>query len=392
MQIFLFDIDGVLVAPRGYRQGIWTLLEKYAAQWNFKGCLPGEREIALLESVQITSEWDQIPICLACMLEAGLSSHSGENDFSLDDVPQRIFLGLSNDGGPDYREKIQAIAALPRDGRAISAVLLETGEVFPRLFQRSVYAELFGYTRDVRRSRVTRSFQTLELGNRAFQDTYQMPAEFEAEGLLMTHDRALLSGRSAAGLLRRRARGDLRIATITARPSLPDGLGPNEKYGYSPEANLALRVAGLADIPCIGFGELSWLAGQLRLEADSLLKPNRYHALAGILAACGLAGREAVREAYFLHQPGLDAGKILDVLKATPGEPLEVNVFEDTPVGVISVRAAVERLNKSGIPAVAHAWGITQNADKSAALEAAGAAVFPSIQEALAAALPGWEA
>jgi hypothetical protein len=67
-----------------------------------------------------------------------------------------------------------------------------------------------------------------------------------------------------------------------------------------------------------------------------------------------------------------------------------VHIFEDTPVGVISARSAVEWLNKLQISAEIQAWGITQNQDKIAALTASGAWVFPSIEAALTAALAGW--
>lgn len=383
MQIFLFDIDGVLIQQRGYRQGVDLLIREFADRWGFRGNLPGEEEINLLESLRVTNEWDHIPICLACILEEGLALIPFEgSNFSLKDITPEVMKSFSVPLRIDYRRKIQAIGSLDGNAGAISDRLLETDSIFPRLFPHRAYRDLFAHTRDVQRSWITRRFQLLELGSRYFRSAYRIEPEFECEGLLLSSDISMLPAETAAGLLQRRETGELRIAAMTARPSVPDGLDAD---GYSPEAQLGLQLAGLAGVPCIGFGELCWLADQTRAVPDAFLKPHRVHALAAIAAACGMDGRSAMQTAYRADADG--AAEDFRFLSAGSNGPVEITIFEDTPVGVISARAAVEHLNEMGIPAVFHARGIARNEDKRAALEALGASVFPSIREALAATL-----
>ncbi len=386
LKVLLFDIDGVLVKPLGYRQGVRTVLKEFAGSWGFSGRLAGEEEIALLEAQQITSEWDQIPICLACLLEEGLAKCVVKPaDFSLDEVPPRLFQDLPASNPVDYRGKILEIGSLPRDHAVLSDQLLRNEAIFPNLFAYRAYQDLFANTRDVQRSLVTRRFQLVELGSQVFTEIYHIRADFETQGLLVTSDIRLIPEDWTAALLRRRKMGEIFMAAISARPSRPDDLRGDEEHNYSPEAELGLRVAGLSEIPCIGFGELTWMAEKVHTEADNLLKPNRIHALAGIAAALGSDSLAAMQAAYQLDQAR--SGEDLESLNAKGIGPVEVHIFEDTPVGVLAVKSAVAHLNSLGIPAVCHAWGVTENIDKRAALAAVGAQVHSSIQEALYAAI-----
>ncbi|GAP14964.1 hypothetical protein LARV_02744 [Longilinea arvoryzae] len=385
LKIYLFDIDGVLVKPLGYRQGVRTVLQEYAERWGVRGRLAGEEEISLLESQQITSEWDQIPICLACMLDEGLDhSASRPADFSIDEVPPALFDRDSASVAIDYRRKITAIGLLPKDNRALSDQLLKDDSIFPNLFPYRAFRDLFANTRDVLKSKTTRRFQLLELGSQVFSETYHLPADCETEGLLVTRDISLIPADVAADLLRKRKKGEIEMSAISARPSRPDGLFSDPEHSYSPEAELGLRVAGLSGIPCIGFGELVWLAEKVHTEADSLLKPNRIHALAGMAAASGLDSLSAMQAAYDLDQAG--SQESISLIFGTAQRPVEVHIFEDTPVGVLAAKSAVEYLNELGILASFHAWGITENVDKCAALTDAGAVVFSSIRDAIEAA------
>lgn len=382
LPILLFDIDGVLVNPLGYRLGVQAVQQEFAQRWGFYGRLAGEEEIALLEARQITSEWDQIPICLACLLEEGLARFPGvQADFSLDSVPPELFADNSTSDPVDYRRRILAIGALPKFSGALSDQLLQSDAIFPNLFHYNAYRDLFGHTRDVRRSSTTCRFQQLELGSKVFAETYHLPVDRESEGLLLTSDVSLIPADLAQDLLERRKKGEFAMAAISARPSRPDELPGDEEHNYSPEAELGLQVAGMSEIPCIGFGELTWLAEKVHVHADDLIKPNRIHALAGIAAAQEVDSLSAMQAAYLLdHARTKEDAKALD---AKIMRPVAVHIFEDTPVGVLAVQAAVQRLNELGIPAVYRAWGITENSDKRAALTATGAQVFSSIREAI---------
>ncbi|NTV84159.1 MAG: hypothetical protein HGA23_07660, partial [Bacteroidales bacterium] len=87
--VFIFDLDGVLVQPGGYRQGITATMRYFTQSWGLEALAPDEEAIALCESHGITSEWDIVPICLAGLLETLLHHNIGLNlpdhpDLSLD--------------------------------------------------------------------------------------------------------------------------------------------------------------------------------------------------------------------------------------------------------------------------------------------------------------------
>ena len=62
---------------------------------------------------------------------------------------------------------------------------------------------------------------------------------------------------------------------------------------------------------------------------------------------------------------------------------LDVHVFEDSPIGVRAAYRAVEMLRGQGIQVELHAWGIAEHPDKVRALQAAGATVFPDVNQGL---------
>jgi len=75
-RVFLFDLDGVLVAPLGYRAAIHATLEHFTRRMGLGDCTsPGEEAIARFESISMTSEWDIVPTCLAAILDALLAEH-----------------------------------------------------------------------------------------------------------------------------------------------------------------------------------------------------------------------------------------------------------------------------------------------------------------------------
>ena len=148
-----------------------------------------------------------------------------------------------------------------------------------------VLSELLGNTRDVRRSPTTRIFQQLILGSETFTRVYGLQAEIQSGSYLQAMDRPLLTPVSRDFL-----RGGMReerfyCAGLTLRPSLPPVQNKNGNAIYSPETELARHFIGLDSMPIIGYGEMNWLAEQLGLEADSLIKPAPYQALTALASA-----------------------------------------------------------------------------------------------------------
>ena len=164
----------------------------------------------------------------------------------------------------------------------------------------------------------------------------------------------------------------LHLAAFTARPSAPPREVPALPLGYAPEAEIALDLIGLPDIPLISFGKLQYLGEQRGYAPEVLLKPSPVQALAGIAAA--LTGNEwaALQAACDWHE----TGKLKGVLAELPYS-FNVTIVEDTLGGVRSVRVAGEILQKAGLDVTVRAYGLTSgSAAKSAAFEQAGVPHF----------------
>ena len=193
---------------------------------------------------------------------------------------------------------------------------------------------------------------------------------------------------------------NLHLALCTARPSMPPvGIevpGP----GYSPEAEQALELVGFGPIPLIGAGRLLYIAAAHDVSFNLLIKPSPFQAAAAILAAVSGNEQEGLLKALSVcQQAGILPGQI-DPSRVTgagvldsfynlvrPGQPLPVHIFEDSPIGLRSVQQAGVLLNLSGFPVSVHAWGIATNPAKIKALQAAGADVYPDINQAIRAIL-----
>jgi hypothetical protein len=87
---------------------------------------------------------------------------------------------------------------------------------------------------------------------------------------------------------------------------------------------------------------------------------------------------QALTWAYEIyHDPSQENHKILP-------SRFQLHVFEDSTLGIISCRSAVELLEKIGYQIEMHAWGISSNPQKANSLEAAGVTVFPDVNEVIA--------
>jgi hypothetical protein len=131
--------------------------------------------------------------------------------------------------------------------------------------------------------------------------------------------------------------------------------------GYAPEAELALELVGLSDIPLMSFGKLEYIAARHGLEPETLLKPSPFHALAGVLAAWTGEELSALNAAHDWHKSGVLNGAFGKLPKAC-----ELIVVEDTLGGIRSTRAAGEILQKAGFDVTVRAFGLTAGSEAKA--------------------------
>lgn len=370
-RILLFDLDGVLVNPLGYRAALRASVNHFRAQWGWQPDTLPEEEIALFEAHGITSEWDMLPLILASQLE----------QTALEGARLPMSLPTGADGGPPAPRKRAALRARlgtlqtnlhPGEHPSQAALRLNLFPHLPRPLQNALLAN----TRHIQNSQTTRVFQHFVLGDSGYAQTYGKAAEFPSPSLLREKDQPLLSTEWRAPLIAEHAAQRLYYAAITARPSLPPrGIVP--PLGFPPEAELALACIGLPQMPLIGYGRLQYLAQQVGGEAEQFLKPSPVQALAAILAALGEPENRALFDALTIERE-----KRLNHRLAAFGD-YEIVVFEDSPGGIRAGLQATARLRDLGVAAHFTGYGITTNPDKLRVLENLGARVFPSINEAL---------
>jgi len=401
-RVFLFDLDGVLVEPRGYRAAIHATLEHFTRRMGLGDCYPGEEAIARFESISMTSEWDIVPTCLAAILDALLAEHpSLKLPDNLEDAcaylcqqnlpaPQVDLTSLTQRLGDAYYGGTYADLELVLSGhstyRSEPPAIAESckeSPLFAHLSGHPLLNDLLARTRQVTLSPTTRLFQTFALGSAAFTQVYGVPAEIDTPSFLKEYDQPLILPQTRASLLHTWQAGALDLAVYTARPSLPGENDSQQRNSYSPEAELALEVVGMTGVPLVGYGQICHLAELCGRSPDEMVKPSPVQALAAIGTAVRRQALPALLAAESLvfgdrNDRNADGSAYFRSLPA-----LEIHVFEDAAGGVRAVCQAADLLIACGCPVTVHAWGITTNPTKSATLRQAGAEVFPDINTTL---------
>jgi len=388
-RVFLFDLDGTLVEPRGYRLALEAALNRFTRRMGIGDQYPGEETISLFEAQNVTSEWDILPLCLSAILDALLD---GGPALELPgDLLQACDTLRACEAAPprvDYPALALRLGAQFQEGQLFSELALAlcrpeaANPLFPRLQGHPLLEALLGRTRDVRASPVTRIFQQFVLGSEVYEQIYGLPWELPTPcpSFLRAYDRPLLEASLREALLARWQEGSLDLAAFTIRPSLLRGEQPSRGLPYSPEAEFVLRDLGLEAIPLVGYGQVCRLAEIAGISPSQAAKPSTIQALGAIGAAITrdelqamLAAERWVNYGESAHFAGLPA--------------LEIHVFEDSAASIRAVRQAAGMLSGICIPAEVHAWGIAHNPAKAAALQAAGATVCADVNEAVQAAL-----
>jgi hypothetical protein len=358
-KVLLLDIDGVLVRPGGYRAALHATLNYFVNLMGLPHFEFPEEKLAGLERRGITSEWDMVPLLLG-VLWNDILSHQAVTDLPVD-VPSATFrIGQNLDGYVPSDLVIPDFDLVP--GQYPADTVLQS-ELFPCIPE-ELRTNLLHRSRDVRFSQTMRMFQQYTLGSRAFTQTYNLPAEVETESLLHKHDKSNIND-----TIREKLRQPgIHLTAFTARPSAPPREVTAPPLGYAPEAEIALDLVGLSDIPLISFGKLQYLGEQRGYDPEFLLKPSPVQALAGIAAALTESEWPALKAACDWHEKG----QLKGILTKLP-QSFNVTIVEDTLGGIRSVWAAGEILKDAGLNVTVRAFGLTSgSATKSAAFEGAG--------------------
>lgn len=362
MKLLIFDMDGVLLKPLGYHRALQDTVRLAARSMGYGDIGLREDQIARFEALGISSEWHSSALCLATLtLEKQKDGQSESQDFD------------PSSGDLDLEELFSVIAsqpmgqpALERAKSAIEHIAAKTG-IPPHLA-----IEIVSSSESIVNSTTMNIFQELILGSETFETIYQKKARFQTESYLMKFDLDLLTKESADKVLGWASQPGQGAAIMTNRPSI--GLPGGES---APDADMGASLVGLDTLPLVGFGEITWLAAQMGMDAGALAKPAWQHAMTAILAAGGWTMEESLRYAGTSPETWRQAD-----LQHLQGST--ITVFEDTPGGLVSVQEAVNMLGNVDLQVEVRKIGIAAEEQKNLALAAQGAAVYPSLNRALA--------
>lgn len=353
-RIILLDIDGVLVQPGGYRAALRATVQRFVGDIKIE-----EDVLTDLEKRGISSEWDMAPLIIASYLDMVLSKHPMPN------LPDEVS-AAAQQIKQQYPLNLPVPPSIPGFDLVIGQYPAETAfhvGCFKHLPEK-LRRKLLNDSRNVHKSETMRTFQLFSLGSKNYTETYQLPAEFEAESLLLKKDRTNIN----ASVRARLKHPNNHLVAFTARPSLPPREVGGATLGYAPEAELALDLVGLKDIPLMAFGKLEYIAAQHGLDPAILVKPSPFQALAAILAAWNGDEISALQAAHDWH----DTGKLKSGFSELPSA-FELVVVEDTMGGIRSACAAGEILQDAGFDVHFRPFGLTSNSKaKAEAFKKAG--------------------
>jgi phosphoglycolate phosphatase-like HAD superfamily hydrolase len=326
-KIIIFDMDGVLLAPRGYHLALQETVRLGAAELGYPNTTLTDADIAQFEGLGISSEWHSSAASLSMMAFGG--------ELSLDGLFESL-----------KRQPVN----IPARIRLESAIEEIAGDA-----QRILESETI-------QSPSTRTFQELILGSADFERIYEIESSLNVESYLLQFDKPLLEADVKKRLFAWLENPEHGCVVMTNRPS-----------SEMPDADYGLRLVGLEGLPLVGNNDIQWVAEQVGGETAQFLKPNAAHALAALLRSTGRGLQESLLGAHALMNgasvDGLDVGEIV--------------VFEDTPGGLISVGAMGELLREQGMDVMVKKMGITNSPVKGEFLRMQGAEVFDDVNKAL---------
>jgi len=330
-----------------------------------------EEKLAELEKRGIFREWDMVPLLLATLWN-DILSHRPSLKLPADLYSAAAEIGRNVNGYIPRELVIPEFEYIA--GQYPAEAALQHG-CFP-FIPMDLRINILSQSRNVNFSQTMRLFQHYSLGSRVFCQTYDLPAEVDTESFLHTHDRSNVNDDICAKL----RQPNIYLAGLTARPSAPPREVHDSHFGYAPEAEIALELVGLADIPLIAFGKLEYLAAQRGLDPGELIKPSPVHALAATVAA--LTGNEW----FGLQSAGdwFQTGELNSVFADLPRE-FELFVVEDTLGGIRSTQAAGEIFRQAGFDVTTRAIGLTSgSASKIEAFTQAGVPYFENWEALIA--------
>lgn len=377
--ILLFDVDGVLIHPAGYKVALRRTIDYFAGLMGLPVINFSDDEISIFEACGLTNEWDSAAFCVGVMLSQALRKNPDLQADTLDATFANIGKSANALPRPDFVSMVRQVAARNLNGEAPTpyalAYLQESANPNIHPLLQNFLGDI--YSMDTPTTRIQ---QVHTLGSEGFAKTYGADAPFESDSALLVHDVALLSDASKAALLKWREHPDHDFVVFTARPSLPPADANADPIGYAPEGDFAVELLGFHSVPLIGAGRMQWLALHYKRTPGEYIKPYPVQALAAIGAAISGKEAESLHAAAILFEEKRLTGPLSQLTE----QPNQVTVFEDSTGGIRATRLAVELLREAGVEIEFQAIGVSSHADKQAALRQVANYVYNDVNEGLA--------
>ena len=388
--LYLLDIDNVLIYPGGYRESFSRTINYFMRAMGWKDSNSHQSAAQVFEAHGITNEWDMSAICLSGLFVAAAQKIPDMNfsDSVLDALEIVKTLGLPRKE-VNFSQLAREVAAEMEPSETHLPTLAA-----PRVFDRIVRStcdpkshesinalldHILSNARDIERSRTMSIFQNYAIGSANFVKTYSIPSPFETSSLIVEHDVPVLSTSNCERLLSASVKKEIKPVVFTARPSLPPRGVQDEAHYYSPEAELAVELVGLDSIPMIASGRTEWLAWEIGADPHTFIKPALVHALAAIGAAISGDEIAGLMAAHMFLYKGILNSPLSDLI----GCELKVTVFEDSYRSIDSVSKVLDLLHEFGVQSSLIAKGIAVNHEKRKLLYESGAALFDDVNSAI---------
>lgn len=374
--ILLFDMDGVLLFPKGYNRALQISVNLVGRNLGIANPQLDMKHISTFEAAGVTHVWDLMVIFTAFQLiQVWKLDPSARVPDNINLNPKKFVIN----GTMDYTKFIQKLDLSGIQPLAYAEAILANLEASLSVEQTDYLKLILFGGQDLCASPVLPLLQEYILGSQEYSQTYNCASQLNTESIPLKYNQTALTEYSLDKLTTWLESPFHHAAIFTNRPSKPpDGV---LRFFSTPEAEIGANSIGLQKIPIIGVGSLAWLAEQRTKPVLTYLKPHPVHALAAMQAAMGTPIPQALELAADIAN---GSGDIADWLSMRDSD---VYAFEDSPGGLVSVQEAKKLLNKNKIYSNVHLVGVSKRPEKIKTLSQIADQVIQDINNGLLAKL-----
>jgi len=388
--ILLFDLDGVLIYPGGYKAAFRATLENLLSKMHVSFYMPSIDIYETFESVGIGSEWDMLPITFVIILDHILPHVPEIKDLtSFEDCLGVVSKHSLSENVIDYHQTLKAITPLfSASDTPLNGMLehLSETELLPNIQSTALLKGVITESRSINNSLILRTFQNYVLGDKAFEKIYHQPADFSTPSFIEVFDRSLISNTSLNKIKSLVKNPNTYPVVSTLRTSAPPKEICFPQDRFPSESDLALDLLDGFSPPVIGYGKMANLANEYGVPVESLIKPSPIQTLGAIATAYSGKEWDALRWAHHIHnmhERNTTLKEINDRFNIHLPKQADIHIFEDANIGIISCNEAASLLSALGYQYNYYLWGIALEQQKITALQNVGAKVFSSFDEAI---------